>query len=149
MTLPLNSNNCLAEKEGMMLSRGKGSCHTEGKKEKRLITSAFIYFLYQAHTHTSMLEEQWHTGNTILESGPGKWCLSGAPLACSKRAPQHPSAVPNTQHNPRAPQHRQVNSSASLINRQWTVIPSAQARDRVYAHHNSELKRPSSCVSKI
>lgn len=40
MTLPLNSNNCLAEKEWITLSRGKGSCHTEGKKEKRLITSA-------------------------------------------------------------------------------------------------------------
>lgn len=55
-----------------MLSRGKGSCYTEIMKENCLITSAFIYFLYQAHDHTSVLGDQKHTGTIILEPGAGK-----------------------------------------------------------------------------
>lgn len=87
MTLSLNSNGCLAEKEWIMLLRGKGSCHTEGMKENCFITSALIYFLYQAHMHTSILGEQRHTGTIILESGADKCCPSGASLSHSKRGP--------------------------------------------------------------
>lgn len=96
-----------------MLSRRKDSCHTEGMKENCLITSAFIYFMYQAHIHTSILGEQRHTGIIILESGAGKRCPSVASLAHSKRTPRYSSAVPD----PRALPHREVNSSPLFISR--------------------------------